>query len=448
MSRVLSFRNPFVSEGLRTPIYVKQMRDQATYAGKDIDGNDWYLSKLLSEFTGFSRSTSNNNKVDFDMSLDTHKRIALSVCTPLSTVLNRCGNLSKNGRFYIQDKDGNEPSTKEAKDIRKLLLKPNFFQSGRQFLKQVETTLKLFGYCPVFTLRATKGSTPISMIVIPPELFHQKTTGKLWMQSEISEVIGKTYIDWNGKNIDLEEEDYFVISDSEVIFHGQNSDLEYRSESDSLTHPVNNWMAQIIGRGTLIKHGGPKGIISNDDSTEFQNAAMTKDDKEELNGLFKSKYGIVNKLFSVWVTQKKIKWTPLSFNVGELKLHEEDVACQSSIANAIGLDPSIFSADSKYDNKDAAKKSAYQDLIIPDSDNISESLTEALCPDGLFVKIDYSHVACLQSDKQAESSTLVKVSTSFIKLVESGLISKDEARIELSKYLDINPAKKIENEKQ
>lgn len=430
---------------LQSPIYQKQMYDEVQQVNQDKDGNWWYLNELLRDWNGLMGRGDGNNKVDFDMQKDLHKRLALNVCTPFSMVINRCGSFFSNVKYYVQDKDGNEPTSANAEKIRNLLKKPNILQSGKSFTKQIEVCLKTFGYCPVFTLRAMKSSIPESMVIIPPELFHQKTTGKIWKQTELSEVISKTYIDWNGEQLELEEGDYFVIVDSEmVISSDSNSEITYDYIGDSLTNPVNNWMAQMIARGTLIKHGGPKGIIYSNDNSEFQNAALTEKEKNELNSTFKKKYGIVNKLFSIWVTQKKVGWIPLSFNVDQLKLHEEDKSCMSLISNALGLDPSLFSSDSKYDNKDAAKRSAYQDLILPDSENVAETLTNAICPDGLSIRMDYSHVACLQKDKQAESTTLKNASDSLRELFKDGLISKEEARIKLAEYIDINPKDNID----
>ncbi len=53
--------------------------------------------------------------------------------------------------------------------------------------------------------------------------------------------------------------------------------------------------------------------------------------------------------------------------------------------------------------------------------------------------MDYSHVASLQKDKQAESTTLKNASSSILELFNDGLITKREARIKLAEYLDINP---------
>ena len=70
---------------------------------------------------------------------------------------------------------------------------------------------------------------------------------------------------------------------------------------------------------------------------------------------------------------------------------------------------------------------------------MTEALTEAICPKGVFIKLDYTHVDCLQQDKSASSSAFQKMASSLIQLVEKGQITLDESRNELAKFIDIDP---------
>lgn len=140
------------------------------------------------------------------------------------------------------------------------------------------------------------------------------------------------------------------------------------------------------------------------------------------------------------MTSAKVNWIPLDYDAEQLKLHEEDSRCEEKICNAIGINHSLFS-ESKYENQEAAKRAGYQDLVIPDSLKISEVITNNICPKGAIIKLDYSHIACLQNSKKDESEVLEKVSSAYINLVSKGLITVEEARMEISKYIDINPDK-------
>lgn len=200
-------------------------------------------------------------------------------------------------------------------------------------------------------------------------------------------------------------------------------------------------MSQIIGRGNLIVNGGPKGILYGDDTSDVGNAALTPKEADNIMAKFKRKFGIVNKLYEIMVTNKKVGWINIGSKTQDLMLHEEGTACLNEISNTIGLQPDLFSQGATFDNKESAKKAAYQDLIIPDSELIAKTLTDAICPEGVFIKIDFSHVSCLQEDKAKNAQSLSSAASAISNLVDGGLITPDEARIELANYLDIDPEK-------
>lgn len=408
-------------------ISVPSMRETVKAIEKDSNGNFWYLTNFF--------SPSGKIKNDYDLTLDQDKADSLLVCTPFSTVINKVGSLFANGRIYVTDKDGNE---KEGyNDIRELLSRPNPLQTRAGFFKEIEMSLKLFGYCPIFTVRATKKSLPLAMYVMPAQIFHMVSSGKLFRQYDIKDIVSSVYLEWNGLQEELSDEDYFVIYDSSANVNGSNQDIEFSSVTDSLSMPVNNWIAAMTASYQLIVNGGPKGIIYSDYTDKMGNQAMTPGEKEILESKLKEKYGILNK-FPILTSKIKLGWIPLNYDASQLKLHEEDERCSRKICNAIGIDYSLFD-ESKYDNKSIAEKSAYQGLIIPDSEKVTEALTEVICPKGVFIKLDYTHIDCLQQDKSASSSAFQKMASSLIQLVEKGQITLDESRNELAKFIDIDP---------
>lgn len=449
MFRMNSIISRHLFSSKKTETKSLSMKDSVTCVQEDSAGNTWYYDELSCLVNQISKG---NKKVDIDMSTLSGKRLALSACTPFSSVVDKCGKMFSNGKFYVVDSNDNEhntPINKDGKrdplystyqDIRNLLKRPNPLQSGRQFNKQVEITLKTFGFCPIYTFRAIRSSLPKTMWIIPPELFHTETTGKLWNQFELSGIIKNAYIDWDGEIFNLEEGDYFIVTDSQSQTIHANGELKYHTVVDSLSQPVSNWLSQMVARGNLIVNGGPKGIISdNTNGDNYGNTSLTPTEKKELSNNFKNKYGLVNKLYSIWVTTANVKWTPITYNSKDLMLHEEDTSCRNYIANSIGLNPNVFISDSKYANQDGAKRDAYQDLVIPDSENYTEVLTSALVPEGIFIKLNYSHISVLQPDKQASASAFSQISSAITNLYKNNLITNLESRQELSNYIDINP---------
>lgn len=417
---------------------------------KEVDraGNIWYLQ-------GIARLFDQKGQLYIDMSSLHGKSDALGICTPFAAVVDRSGSMLSNGRFYVVDQNGNEHSARKTKDgkvdslydkfqkVRQLLSRPNPLQSGRQFNKQVEIFVKAYGFCPIFTLRSLPGELPVSIWVIPPYLFHATLTGKLWRQTDLESIIGEVFIDWNGERIVLEKGDYFIVSDSTAVIEGVQSELYYKTSIDSLSKPVNNWIAQMSARHTLIVDGGPKGIICDDSGGDvYGNSSLTSKEQKALNDNFKRKYGLVGKMYSILVTTAKLKWVPITHSSKDLMLHEEDESCRNIISNAIGLNPNVFMPDSKFANLQEAKTSAYQDLIIPDAENYTEILTENIAKgvyEGMKITLDYSHISCLQEDKLSSAQAFSTSAMSASDLYEKGILTKQEARKEIANYIDINP---------
>lgn len=415
---------------------VKDMYSDASYIGKDKGGNHLYIQKWLTSLF----SDRKIYRTEFDMSTTEGKALALRVVQPFAMVVDRCGSMMRNGKCYVVDKNDNERP--RYNDIVSLLDKPNPMQNGKAFLKQVEMYLKAFGFCPIFALRATKKDLPKVMVVIPPELFHVEGVGDFFKDSSKDSIIKRAFIKWDNGEIELYEEDYILIYDSIAFYPQQKGDeIKFYTPVDTLSAHTRNYMSQIIGRGNLIVNGGPKGILYGDDTSDTGNAALTPKEADGIMDRFKRKFGIVNKLYEIMVTNKKVGWINIGSNTQDLMLHEEGAACLNEISNAIGLQPDMFSQGATFDNKEAAKKAAYQDLIIPDSELIAQAFTDAICPEGVFIKIDFSHVSCLQEDKAKNAQSLSSAATAINSLVLNGLITPDEARFELANYLDIDPEK-------
>lgn len=415
---------------------IPDMYGSVTRHEKDLAGNDWFTidpscNTLLKDRMADSQ---------IDMTTDSGKMLALQVCTPFSTVIDKTGSLFANGEVYIVDKDNNDIENEFSEELKSLLDQPNPFQSRSLFLKQVEMISRTFGRCPIFTFRATRNSLPYSLWIIPPPMFKMIYSGKHFNQKDKKKIVKEVFIDLgNNEQITLNEEDYFLINNADIVFPDkEDEEIGFSYVTDSLSAPVSNWVSQMVASHTLIANGGPKGILHNDDNSEIGNAVLTPKEKEELHRKFHS-YGLVNKLFSVLITTAKVGWIPLNYNSSQLKLHEEGVRSRNDISNAIGINPNIFVSDSTYANQESAKRAAYEDLIIPDSLIVSQALTSHLCQDKAIIKIDYTHISCLQEDRKDSAQTLNNLSSALKGLMSSGILTRIEARKELSKYIDINP---------
>lgn len=408
-----------------------QMRQAANRVERDEAGNLWYLSGAF-RFGGLRRW-----KTFYDMSTLSDRSEALSVFTPLFTVVDKLGSMMSRGIPYVTDKDGNEK--RAYTPVRALIERPNPLQHFPDFLKQIEVSLKVYGYCPLSLVRGHEGAVPSSMWIVPPELFHLQGSGKVFRQSDLKEIVNRAYIDWGGRRIELEPYEYVVICNSLIEMSSlENGDIRFPSPADSLSQAVSSWVASMSAGYTLMVNGGPKGILCSNYTDPMGNVEITPDEEKEIKDKFRDRYGLVGKEYPILVTRKRLSWIPLDFNSGALKLHEEDARCTEKIANAFGVNPNLFS-DAKYDNQESAKKAAYQDVVIPDSMKIADALTRSICPEGARIRIDYSGVECLQPDKAREAATLESISSALGTLISMSLITEEEARAEVAKYMDIDP---------
>ena len=432
----LAFWKPKKNVGLKS----LSMAGNVNVVEKDEAGNIWYMNVLSK---GLRQVMEGKSEV-LDMLNLVDKRRALIVCTPFATVIERCGSMFSNGKFYVTDKDGNEHLDNEKgkySKIRSLLKHPNPIQSGRQFNKQVEITLKTFGFCPIYTFRALRSEVPVSMWIIPPELFHMEVDSNIWKKAKLEDIVKKAWIMRGNENIHLENDEYFIVSDANADISMSEQELSYNHVTDSLSKPINNWIAQMIARGTLIVDGGPKGVLCNNANGDiYGDSSLSPGEADRLNDKFKRKYGIVGKLFSILVTTANVKWVPITGNSEDLKLHQEDKECRNAICNALGINPNVLISDSTYDNQNGAKRDAYQDLVIPDSENYCEALTRAIAGnDEIVIRLDYSHISVLQEDKKNAASALSLVSNAIRNLYNDGIITLVVSRIEVANYIDIDP---------
>ena len=403
------------------------MRDYTRGVEVGLNGDVTYLSNFFNPRSGRVRT-------DFDMYSLSDKRHALAVCTPLYMVADKLGSMMSRGIPYVVDDEDNDV----ADDVKRLLLNPNPLQTFGAFLKQVEISLKVFGYCPIVLVRGSSGSLPKAMWIVPCEYFHMQATGKMYRQFEIGDIVKRVYVCSGANVIDLEDYEFVVVYNGTVASAPCNADLRFESVTDGLTLPVNNWVAAMSASHTLLVNGGPKGIVYSDFHDEMGNVAISPDEERAIKDGFKRKYGLVDKEYPILVTRQKLGWIPLDYDAGKLMLQEEDARCTSKICNAFGVNPNLFS-DAKYDNQESAKKSAYQDVVIPDANKIAGYLTRALCGDGVRVRIDFGDVECLQENRAQQAETLNRLAGAVTSLVNGGLLSVDEARVELSRYLDIDP---------
>ena len=378
-------------------------------------------------------------RFDFDMMKPQDKTCAMVACTPLYMVLDKLGSMMSRANVYVVDEKGNE-TTRGAK-VAELLKQPNPLQDFAAFVKELEVCMKLYGFAAIKVVRGFESAFPECLWIIPNEEIRLKGNRDYLSQSDIDEVITDRYIVRNKQKHFLAPYELSIIADADYyIPQEKDACVMFNSVSDALSVPVNNWLASMSATHNLLVNGGPKGILSGESTDDLGTAAIRPAEEDEIRNRVRERYGMAGDKWQIMVTRYPLKWQAIDYDADQLKIKEANTDATAMICNAFGLNPNLFT-DAKYDNQESAKKSAYQDVIIPDSVKIANVLTELLCRDNLKVWLDFSDVECLQKSKQEQANVLNSVSDALNKLLAGGLITEQEAREELMKYIDINPTK-------
>jgi len=360
-----------------------------------------YLSKQRSEIWG-------NKEPQW---IDTNKPYDLYLEIPeLRAVINRRATMMSSGVPKLVDSDGNEVENHWMLDLIK---KPNATQSWGDVIYSLSVNDGLFNnsfaYCPARSFGVRNMIVPL-----PTNKIKVKGTGKLLKQMDIEGLI-ESFEFWynNEEKEDIELKDMIYLNTPDGV-----NLINTASRIDTLKYPLSNIKASYKKRNVLLENLSALGILSAGKSDMGGALPMTPEEKEEIQRDWakRSKDKIV-------LTEADVKWTPMSYPTKDLLLFEELTESKLAIIEAYELNPNIFVQSSKYENVKQGLKMTYQDTIIPETNEMYDTITHqiGLDAEGLRLVPDFSHLPVLQTDKREQSEIAIN-------LVDSGVADTNEAR--------------------
>ena len=135
-------------------------------------------------------------------------------CAPLSGIIQRKARAINNGKVFLMDDKGKESNVALANDLRKLLAKPNALQTWPELMNMLYTMLSVFGECFVFALKAEGFKNTKSLWVIPNWLITVETSGKMFLQTDVNQIITGYKVNLQGESTSLKTDDVIHIKDS------------------------------------------------------------------------------------------------------------------------------------------------------------------------------------------------------------------------------------------
>lgn len=360
---------------------------------------------------------------------------AYNICPPVNGIINRKARAFTNGKWWILDKEGNEAKGSAAtkvSGIQKLLKRPNPLQSWNQFMAQAKVYEQVFGEVFIFAIIPagfTDKSKVKALWVVPNWIVNVKLTGKHYFQTELEDIIAGYDISINGSITPLPDGSVIHIRDI-----NQNSTDVIRGQSRlaSLQDPISNIVAAYEARNILITRKGALGILSNQTRDAAGAVPLKENEKLEVQEDFR-KYGLGKDQYQVIITNANLKWQPMTFPTRDLMLFEEIEDDVRQIADNYDYPMYLlgFKAGSTFSNVGEAKKSLYQDTIIPEAEGWAEVLTSffELEESGLKLSVFYDHLDIFQ-ESEKERAEAFKVKNEAFKIAyELGVVTKEEWRV-------------------
>ena len=355
-------------------------------------------------------------------------------CSTLKTVVNRNAAALSVGRFWLVDDKDNDVSDK-YKDIDRLLKEPNPIQTFSEFVAQADVYRQLFGHFFIYASRPEGfgNESASSLWVLRPDMVEIKYSGSLYNQSSIEDIIERVWILDYKSRMEVDPSQILHVRDRNQNLGFSRNDLKGASRLTGLSNVVRNIIQAEEAIYALNKDRGAMGILSSDENNPLGNAPVTEEEKDALQKQFNSMYGLRSSQWKVILSNARMKWTPMTFNVKDLMLFEGIENNIRQIADALDYPVDLLgmNSGSTYQNKLEAKKSMYQDSIIPTAKLYAQKLTKFFGIENVSVIEDYSEVECLKTSQTEEATRLLWQNQAMKVAYEAGAVSLAEWRLSI-----------------
>lgn len=203
-----------------------------------------------------------------------------------------------------------------------------------------------------------------------------------------------------------------------------------KSKIDTLKYPLSNLKKQYEKRNVLLSNMFSLGILSSDNGDGISSVPLQPQDIVQMRKDMKQRHD-----GEIIITDKTLKFNPMTFPTKDLMLFEEMTADKLAIIDEYGLNQHMFGQGeggngSTFSNVEMGERQAYNSTIIPDTEIIYDELTKQLGLDreGLYLVPDFSHISVLKDDEKTNAESLLKRAEAVSKINELTPLSTEEMR--------------------
>lgn len=363
-------------------------------------------------------------------------------CPPLVSIICAIARMDYKGRvvFYKPNKDEEiKPSgyNPTVKSLAALFAQPNPLQTWPEFRAQQVIYKRIFGICPVLTVKAVGFTVPKMMWNIPPHVCRFTTSGKLYYQSDVKNIVTKFEVVVNGQATELPIDDMIFLRDQTISL---NSEWLPDSRLKSIIEPISNIVAIGEAENVLITKRGALGIFSNSGKDAVGTMPVDPTEKANLQADLNN-YGLSHAQAQFIVTTASLQWQQIGVNPKDLMLIEFAKAATEQICDNQGYRYELLAKEkgSTFANQKESEVAVYQNTIIPECDADFQTYNNYFkkIETGFEVWCDYSHVEALQKSKLEAAQEREATNKACIIEWEAGKLTLNEWQIEVGgKKLD------------
>jgi phage portal protein BeeE len=374
----------------------------------------------------FSQSQVLSGRPEF-LNPDSWDAYNIYITTPqLYAVIQRRGYLLASGQWKHYKNTNGKVSEVEKSEFVKLLENPNPLMKGNDLIRQWNENKCVYGNNYEFVLKAFSTAVPSALNNLPPAEMQIKTTGKVYKQTKIEDIIEFYELIQNGQMVDkfLPSE----INHSRVV-NGKNA-VKGESPMIPLHMPISNIRGAYGFRNVIINKKGALGILSNNAKDSSGAIPLNDTERQRLEKEYQRLYGIGDNQIQTIMTNASLSYQAMTYPTKDLMLFEEIDEDFLTIIDNYGLNANIFSRSkgSTFENLNEGLKQAYQSTIIPEAEELALNRSEmfGLLQKGEWLELDFSHIPVLQENSKEKAEILEKKANAINTLIQSGVYTKTE----------------------
>lgn len=354
---------------------------------------------------------------------------AFDNCGVLRTVIVRNAQSMANGRWYVLDGVDMQASdvSERFPKVAKLLARPNDSQEWPEFIIQCEVYRQLFASAYIYA------SVPVGFKNDRADSLWALTPNEVQFRGNNDMVV----ITLHGKDMEVPRENLVEVKDSGKVIdpfgrrhHGMLWGNEHKSRVHAARYAIQNIIQAEQSIYEINRDRGALGAWVNEEKDAAGSVAMTDSETKSLLQKLREAYGIVRNRFKIMVIGKPMKWQPMSMSVRDLMLIEGMDKNMQTICNTFDYPMELLVSESKYSNKEIAK-GYYDDAVVPFSLIYASKLSHLLLNDEAYFVVDFSHVPAMKVAEEQKAKVYYQKSIAVQKLYTDGVISREEARLEM-----------------